>query len=65
MMMWIDPIVNEIHKLREQLAAQHGNSIKALGDAARRGNLAVRTDLAVEPKILSQEIFKFGALSKR
>jgi len=29
--MWADPIVEEIHKIRQEMAAEHGNDLQALG----------------------------------
>lgn len=29
--MWTDPIVAEIHEIRRQMAAEHGNDLHALG----------------------------------
>ncbi len=38
--MWQDPIVAEIHRIREQIAQAHGNDIHAICEAARRGELS-------------------------
>jgi hypothetical protein len=38
--MWQDPLVTEIHKIREQIAQAHGNDIHAICEAARRGELS-------------------------
>jgi hypothetical protein len=29
--MWTDPIVSEIHKVRSEIAAEHGNDIRKIG----------------------------------
>ena len=29
--MWKDPIVEEIHEIRKQIAAEHGNNIQEIG----------------------------------
>ncbi len=38
---WQDPILLELHATRERLANEYGNDIRAICEAARRGNLCV------------------------
>lgn len=52
--MWEDPIVAEVHRIRELLAAQHGFDIKAIfADLRKRqaalGDRLVRPKKQVEP----------------
>jgi hypothetical protein len=47
--MWEDPIVKEVHEIREQLAAEHGFDIKAIfADICKRQ--ASLGDRLVSPK---------------
>lgn len=51
--MWQDPLVAEIHQIREQIAQAHGNDIHALCEAARRGELS--RPQPVEPTSMAQQ----------
>jgi hypothetical protein len=37
--MWQDPIIEEIHQTRQQIAEAFGNDMHAICEAARRGEL--------------------------
>jgi hypothetical protein len=39
--MWQDPLVAEIHQIREEIAQTYGNDIHAICEAARRGELSI------------------------
>ena len=47
--MWEDPIVAEIHRIREQLAAAHGYDVQAYVTDLRRRQVALGSRL-VSPK---------------
>jgi hypothetical protein len=38
--MWKDPIVAEIHEIREKIAQEYGDDLHAICEAARRGDLS-------------------------
>ncbi|MGZ8216516.1 hypothetical protein [Methylomagnum sp.] len=42
--MWRDPIIEEIHRTREKIAAAYGNDMHAIFLAAQRGELAKALD---------------------
>jgi hypothetical protein len=42
---WQDPILVELHATREKLAREHGNDIKIICDAARRGLFKLRNQI--------------------
>ena len=49
---WQDPVISEIHLTREKIAARFGNSIHAMCEAARLGQLG-----QTEPRVqLTQKI---------
>ena len=49
--MWNDPIVDEIHRIREKLAAEHGFDVKAIFADMRRRQTALGTRLVpVKPR---------------
>ena len=59
--MWQDPLVAEIHKIREQIAQAHGNDIHAICEAARRGELS--RPLPAPPTDMAQVVAPDGLAS--
>lgn len=51
--MWQDPLVAEIHQIREKIAQAYGNDIHAICEAARKGELS--RPLPVQPAGLAQQ----------
>ncbi len=48
--MWEDPIVAEVHRTREQLAAEHGFEVKAIFADLRKRQVALGERLVCQPK---------------
>ena len=45
---WQDPVISEIHLTREKIAARFGNSIHAMCEAARLGQLGkIETEMSL------------------
>ena len=60
--MWQDPIVSEIHQIREKISAAYGNDMHTIFAAAQRGDLA--KVFAIPAKNTAQQINPADSLKR-